>query len=33
MQAMARELVGSLAWSQVAPSHPETPEHAAEASA
>ncbi|MDO8188722.1 hypothetical protein Q5424_17710 [Conexibacter sp. JD483] len=28
MQAMARELVGSLAWSQVAPSHPETPEHA-----
>jgi len=31
MQAMARELVGSLAWSQVAPSHPETPEHAAEA--
>lgn len=29
MQAMARELAGSLAWSQVAPSHPETPEHAA----
>jgi hypothetical protein len=27
MQAMARELVGSLAWSQVAVAHPGTPEH------
>jgi hypothetical protein len=27
MQAMARELVGSLAWSQVAVAHPETPEY------
>lgn len=33
MQAMARELVGSLAWSQVAVAHPETPEHADEAAA
>ncbi|MBB4662339.1 hypothetical protein [Conexibacter arvalis] len=31
MQAMARELVGSLAWSQVAVAHPGTPEHDEEA--